>query len=59
MPVQALIGTTFSVAGAFYQAYLVRQKGWTNTDLGRGTVDRLVAEGVEAQALDTEVCVDR
>lgn len=25
---RAMIGTTFSVAGAFYQAYLVRERGW-------------------------------
>ena len=28
LAVQGLIATTFSVAGAFYQAYLVREKGW-------------------------------
>lgn len=39
LPVQAMIGTTFSVAGAFYQAYLVREKGWTKSDLRRGLTD--------------------
>lgn len=34
-----LIGTTFSVAGAFYQAYLVREKGWTLGDAKRGMID--------------------
>ena len=29
---QALIATTFSVAAAFYQAYLVRERGWTLSD---------------------------
>ncbi|MFT4549743.1 MAG: manganese transport protein [Pseudoalteromonas tetraodonis] len=29
---QALIATTFSVAAAFYQAYLVRERGWTLED---------------------------
>ncbi len=38
----ALFATTFSVAGAFYQAYLVRQKGWTTTDVRKGLVDTLV-----------------
>jgi manganese transport protein len=37
--VQALIGTTFSVGGAFYQSYLVRQKGWKIGDLQQGLVD--------------------
>ena len=48
LPVQGLIGTTFSVAGAFYQAYLVRQKGWTNADLRRGFVDSVVGISVLA-----------
>lgn len=41
LPVQGMIGTTFSVAGAFYQAYLVREKGWTTRDIPRGLVDSL------------------
>ena len=28
LALQGLVATTFSVAGAFYQAYLVREKGW-------------------------------
>ncbi len=40
--VQALIGTTFSVGGAFYQSYLVRQKGWTSSDLKTGLTDTIV-----------------
>lgn len=40
--VTALIGTTFSVAGAFYQCYLVRQKGWTRKDSDRGSLDSLM-----------------
>ncbi len=39
LAVLGLIGTTFSVAGAFYQAYLVREKGWGLGDLRRGMVD--------------------
>ena len=34
-----LFATTFSVAGAFYQAYLVREKGWTSEQLRIGMVD--------------------
>jgi len=45
-PVVALFATTFSVAGAFYQSYLVRQKGWTKDNLHRGLVDSAVGIGV-------------
>lgn len=41
-----LVATTFSVGGAFYQAYLVRQKGWTKDDLGQGLVDSFTGIGV-------------
>ena len=34
-----LIGTTFVIAAAFYQAYLVRQKGWTMEDVKAGSID--------------------
>lgn len=44
--VQGLIATSFSIAGAFYQAYLVREKGWTRNDLGRGLTDSLVGTSV-------------
>ncbi len=43
---QALIATTFSVAGAFYQAYAVRAKGWKLTDARRGMTDSLVGISV-------------
>jgi Mn2+/Fe2+ NRAMP family transporter len=39
---QALVATTFSVAGAFYQAYGVRAKGWGIKDAKRGMIDSLV-----------------
>ena len=42
LPVVGLIGTTFSVAGAFYHSYLVRKKGWTVSDLRQGFVDSVV-----------------
>ena len=34
-----LVATTFSAGGAFYQAYLVKQKGWTREDLRTGFFD--------------------
>lgn len=36
-----LVATTFSIAGAFYQAYMVREKGWTRDDLGKGLNDSI------------------
>lgn len=44
--VTALVGTTFSVAAAFYQAYLVRAKGWSRADMRRGTVDSILGIAV-------------
>ncbi|MEX2381285.1 MAG: Nramp family divalent metal transporter [Opitutales bacterium] len=41
-PVQALIGTTFSIAGAFYVSYLVRKKGWTASDWKKGFTDSAI-----------------
>jgi Mn2+/Fe2+ NRAMP family transporter len=38
---QGLIVTTFSIGGAFYQAYLVKEKGWTRGQLGQGLVDSI------------------
>lgn len=43
---QALVATTFSVAGAFYQAYGVRAKGWGIKDTKRGMIDSLVGTSV-------------
>ena len=37
-----LFATTFSVAAAFYQAYLVREKGWTESDRQSGLADSIV-----------------
>lgn len=39
--VQAMVATTFSVAGAFYQAYLVREKGWSANELKTGIKDSI------------------
>ncbi|PHS08828.1 MAG: hypothetical protein COA78_12425 [Blastopirellula sp.] len=35
----ALMATTFSVAGAFYQGYLVKEKGWKLGNLKQGMID--------------------
>ena len=41
-----LIGTTFSVGGAFYQSYLVKEKGWGITDAKRGLIDTVISISV-------------
>ena len=35
----ALIGTTFSVVAAFYQGYLVQEKGWREDEYAQGATD--------------------
>jgi manganese transport protein len=45
-PVVAMIGTTFSIAAAYYQSYLVRQKGWTKADYKTGITDTLTGIGM-------------
>lgn len=42
LPLLGLIGTTFVITAAFYQAYLVRQKGWKKEDLKTGLTDARV-----------------
>ncbi|QDT16912.1 NRAMP family divalent metal transporter [Alienimonas californiensis] len=42
VPLLGLVATTFSVAGAFYQAYLVKEKGWTRADGGRASVEAVL-----------------
>ncbi|MDC0935594.1 Nramp family divalent metal transporter [Pirellulales bacterium] len=44
--VQGLLVTTFSIAGAFYQAYLVREKGWDSSNLRQGVIDAVVGVAV-------------
>ena len=39
IPLLGMIGTTFSVAGAFYQAYLVKEKGWGLDEVRSGVFD--------------------
>jgi manganese transport protein len=46
IPMLGMIGTTFSVAGAFYQAYLVKEKGWGVDELRRGFADSVVSISV-------------
>jgi len=41
IPLLAMIGTTFSIGGAFYQAYLVREKGWILADWRQGITDSI------------------
>ena len=45
-PVIAMIGTTFSIAAAYYQSYLVQQKGWTIKDYRSGIIDTLTGIGM-------------
>lgn len=44
--VASLLGTTFSVAGAFYQGNLVREKGWAIADYKRGIGDSIAGVAV-------------
>ncbi|MFK7819947.1 MAG: divalent metal cation transporter, partial [Planctomycetaceae bacterium] len=41
IPLLGMIGTTFSVGGAFYQAYLVKEKGWGLNDVRAGVFDSI------------------
>ena len=43
LPLIALIGTTYVTAGAFYQAYLVREKNWGLQDVKRSRSDSIVS----------------
>ncbi len=49
--VQGMTATTFSIAGAFYQAYLVKEKGWTKSELSKGLMDSIT--GIAALGLTT------
>jgi len=55
--VASLLGTTFSVAAAFFQGNLVREKGWTIADYHRGIGDSItgvaVLTGVSAMIMIT------
>lgn len=41
-PLLGLVATTFSVAAAFYQCYLVRDKGWSEAEARKGLGDSIV-----------------
>ncbi len=43
-----LVGTTFVISAAFYQAYLVRQKGWRTEQLRSGLIDTRVGSAIMA-----------
>jgi manganese transport protein len=59
--IASLIGTTFSVAAAFYQGNLVREKGWTIKQYSRGIGDSIagvaVLTGISAIILITAATV--
>ncbi len=61
--IAALLGTTFSVAGAFYQGNLVREKGWTIREYRRGIGDSVagvaILTGVSAIIMMTTATVLR
>ncbi|HSG73278.1 MAG TPA: Nramp family divalent metal transporter, partial [Planctomycetaceae bacterium] len=48
LTVLGLIGTTFVTTAAFYQSYLVKQKGWSKHDMHVGLVDARVGACVMA-----------
>lgn len=39
LPLLGLVGTTFVISAAYYQAYLVRFKGWKKEDMQKGMID--------------------
>ncbi len=59
--IASLLGTTFSVAAAFYQGNLVREKGWSVKDYTRGIGDSIagvvVIAGVSAVIMCTTATV--
>ncbi len=61
--VASLLGTTFSVAAAYYQGNLVREKGWSIGDYSRGIGDSIagvaVLTGVSAMIMITSGTVLR
>jgi manganese transport protein len=61
--IASLLGTTFSVAGAFYQGNLVRERGWTVKDYDSGISDSIagvsVLTGISAIIMITSATVLR
>ncbi len=48
LPLLGLMGTTFVISAAFYQVYLVQQKGWGLEELKSGLVDARVGSVIMA-----------
>lgn len=48
LSVLGLVGTTFVITAAFFQAYLVQEKGWTKTELRDGQADACVGSIIMA-----------
>ncbi len=48
LTVLGLIGTTFVTTAAFYQSYLVKQKGWSQAEMKLGLIDARVGACVMA-----------
>ena len=44
--VLGLVGTTFVITAAYFQSYLVKQKGWTTSELGDGMIDARIGAGI-------------
>ncbi len=43
LPLLGMIGTTFSVGGAFYQAYLIKEKGWGLGEVREALTDSILS----------------
>ena len=60
-PAVAMIATTFSIGAAFYQSYLVQQKGWGKEELKQGFIDStlgiLILGGITLMILVTAASV--
>ncbi len=48
LPLLGLVGTTFVISAAYYQAYLVRFKGWQAEDVRKGMLDACVSAALMA-----------
>ena len=48
LPLLGLVGTTFVISAAYYQAYLVRFKGWREEDRQKGLVDAITSAALMA-----------
>ncbi len=46
LPLLGLVGTTFVISAAYYQAYLVRFKGWTQENLRAGMIDARIGSAI-------------